>query len=671
MSRLLAISLLCLFLAPRASAQHLWIDASQFNQKDICVDIQAAIAALPIVADSPVVTAGIVIDARNFTPPSSGTTSGTLSCSVNPFAIFNDAANPVVLVNQGTGSGTAPTPGYQGGIVLLPGFTIATDVPWLVPQSWSIIGQGGRVTFLVPSGNFPNTLTTSGTVTTSGTSSTNVMGSSGTWSSKIVGSVLFACPSGCTASYQTATEVGIVTNQASPISLYLGSAVTLANNSLYMFQTPLLAWASTTNCPSSCQGALQGNTTGSVIQDIGLDCSELGQGMSAVPGCLPFWDQYGQERSQLKRIRITNFSGLGIGIYTTNAQNGGPFDDIQMASGFGAIAPTTTCVEVGGTGLGGPPPGGQGQPFMRGIRGLTCTGPTTLPAAVGTGVDINTQNFTLANAHFEDFNVGVEIGSLTSARGISVTNVTGGGNAQYDNEIVDIASLCGTNSGANCQSFATSDINIQDIYQPSTTSGVVALKDNISGTPRMTTEATLGLYNFGDGSGSATAPPNTRPILTTSSSIGSTPYLPGTLPVGTPITGVQGTAGTLVQMSTGAAVSGDFVKFDGSGDAVDSAVSVASPTFSGTTTVSTLTASVINQPAASSFGGTCSTSGAGTCTFSIGHSFTSTPICIVTEQVNSLTVRAANCYIPASSTTVTVNTTGAGLFGAIVIGNPN
>jgi hypothetical protein len=55
MARLLAVSLLCLFLVPQVCAQHLWIDASQFNKADICADIQAAIAALPIVPSSPAV----------------------------------------------------------------------------------------------------------------------------------------------------------------------------------------------------------------------------------------------------------------------------------------------------------------------------------------------------------------------------------------------------------------------------------------------------------------------------------------------------------------------------------------------------------------------------------------------------------------------------------------
>jgi hypothetical protein len=418
---------------------------------------------------------------------------------------------------------------------------------------------------------------------------------------------------------------------------------------------------------NNCTGWLQNNTTGSVIQDIGLDCTKNGGGTS-VAGCIPFWDEYGQERSQLKRIRITNFAGLGIGIYGVTTQNGGPFDDIQMASGPGAITSTTTCVEVGGTGLGtsNQPPG------MRGIRGLTCTGPSTSPASVGTGVDINAQNFNLSDAHFEDFNVGVEVGSLTSARAVSISNITGGGNAQSVNTMVDISANCATSSGTNCQPFATSNINVQGVYQPSTTSGVVALKDNISS--RTTTEATLGTYSLGDGSGLGTA--STRPILTTSSSIGNSPNLSATAS-GPTVTGVQGTTGTLVQMSTGSVASGDLGSFDGNGNLVDSTVAkttlittstcgadtflnggscAGQPTLGGPTPG--VTGQIIFQGSASGsgilgcLGATCSLVGSSSEGSFKGYSTTTN--CVANSSCGSATAGMAS--IAAGATTVVVNT---------------
>ncbi|MFZ0319488.1 MAG: hypothetical protein WAL56_10215 [Candidatus Sulfotelmatobacter sp.] len=86
---------------------------------------------------------------------------------------------------------------------------------------------------------------------------------------------------------------------------------------------------------------------------------------------------------------------------------------------------------------------------------------------------------------------------------------------------------------------------------------------------------------------------NNRPILTTSSTWGSSPNF-FNMTAGVPITGVQGT-GTWVQMSTNVPVTTtNLAKFDGNGNTVDSAVSSTSPTFSGTATVGTLAATTIS-----------------------------------------------------------------------------
>lgn len=75
--------LLSLFAAAAGRAQTVY-DASQFGKSDICLSIQAAIAALPATPSS-LANAGMVIDARNFKPTNS--TTNTLSCTVNPFTL--------------------------------------------------------------------------------------------------------------------------------------------------------------------------------------------------------------------------------------------------------------------------------------------------------------------------------------------------------------------------------------------------------------------------------------------------------------------------------------------------------------------------------------------------------------------------------------------------------
>ena len=463
----------------------LWLDASQFGKSDICTNIQAAIAALPTTP----APGGAVIDARNFAPQPS---NSFVHCSVNPFTV---QANPLILANGGTTTGplnctSVPTPpGCLGGVLLLPGFTISTDVPWLVPGNWSIVGQGGKVTILAPSTTFSSNLAAYTNGTVSGTSGTRALTGAGgaSWNANMVGMVFTACGTSgvCNAaasSYLSATVVGIVTNWISATQLDLGSNLqaTLTSPSYYTLQAPVLEWATTSVC-TTCTGALQSNTSGSVIQDIGLSCVVNAGGGSPISGCIPFWDQYGQERSQLKRVSFSGFLGLGLGIYTSSAQNGGPFEDLDMLSGPTGIVAGTTCVEVGGTGVGGQPP-------MRGIRGLTCTNAQKTSGTDGIGVDINTQNFSLSDAHFEDYSLGVEIGDLSSARGILISDITGGNSL---GTVVDINANCALSTGTNCQSIATADINVQSVYQSTSTT---TFKDNIS--IHTATEAVLGLYSL-------------------------------------------------------------------------------------------------------------------------------------------------------------------------------
>jgi hypothetical protein len=478
---------------------------------------------------------------------------------VNPFTV-SGSANPLVLVNGGS-SGATKTPGSAGGVVLLPGAVISTNVPWIVPGDWSLIGQGGHVTVLAPSSTFGQP-STSGMVSTTGT--TAVTGSGTGWlspSTPPAGAVLLVCGAACAATYSNPLVVGVVTDWATNTTLRLGTAVqatVTGTASNYTFLMPLITWATTTAC-TSCNGGLQNQTIGSVIQDMGLDCSVNQQGGTFPAGCIPFWDQYGQERSQLKRVRIADFNIFGIGIYTIMAQNGGPFDDIQMS--LPSISSNNICVEVGGNGVGGQPP-------MRGIRGLTCTGPAGSSSVGGTGIDINTQNFSLSDAHLENFSNGVNIGSVTSARGIFINDVSGGGSGTGATvNVVNINNTCATGGTSPCQSFATSDITVSNVFQPLTTAGP-ALDDMILS--RSTSEATLGFYSLGDGT--TTGGVNNRPVLTTSSSFGSSPNLL-TMAAGTPITGVQGSTGTFVQMSTGAATtSGHIGTFDASSNLVDSGI---------------------------------------------------------------------------------------------------
>jgi hypothetical protein len=203
MKKVLFVVACCILSTAAANAQQAfgpWIDASQFDKADICLDIQAAIAALPAVTGSSApAPGGAVVDARNIAPPAS---QAYIHCSINPFSITSNLinnlpSNTVVLANGGTGSTGAcssagGTAGCLGGVVLLPGFTISTDVPWLVPGNWSIIGQGAKVTIIAPSSagtsNFKVSYST-GNITTA-PPSTTVTGTNGaSWTTGTGGTV--------------------------------------------------------------------------------------------------------------------------------------------------------------------------------------------------------------------------------------------------------------------------------------------------------------------------------------------------------------------------------------------------------------------------------------------------------------------------------------------------
>jgi hypothetical protein len=94
MKHLLALCVVAMSVTTGAAYGQTYYDASQFGKSDICLSIQAAIAALPSSSTLPA-TAGMVIDARNFRPVAPAT---TLACTINPFTLtnsLNQGLNPI------------------------------------------------------------------------------------------------------------------------------------------------------------------------------------------------------------------------------------------------------------------------------------------------------------------------------------------------------------------------------------------------------------------------------------------------------------------------------------------------------------------------------------------------------------------------------------------------
>jgi hypothetical protein len=79
----------------------------------------------------------------------------------------------------------------------------------------------------------------------------------------------------------------------------------------------------------------------------------------------------------------------------------------------------------------------------------------------------------------------------------------------------------------------------------------------------------------------------------------------------------------------------------------------------------------INQSATGTIAGTCAMSTGTSCTFSMGVSFTSTPICIATQQSATLTGGAVGCTVSGTTVTITSAVANSETWGALLIGNPN
>ncbi|MFZ0273375.1 MAG: hypothetical protein WB524_26425 [Acidobacteriaceae bacterium] len=77
----------------------------------------------------------------------------------------------------------------------------------------------------------------------------------------------------------------------------------------------------------------------------------------------------------------------------------------------------------------------------------------------------------------------------------------------------------------------------------------------------------------------------------------------------------------------------------------------------------------MNQSAARNFAGTCTMSGT-RCSFTLNAAFTSTPICVATEQSSNRPI-AASCSVSGATVTITASRSNSSGWAALIVGNPN
>jgi hypothetical protein len=191
-------------------------------------------------------------------------------------------------------------------------------------------------------------------------------------------------------------------------------------------------------------------------------------------------------------------TGLKIG---AGAANSGPYTNFNYTAGenctSGGVSvscPTAVCVQL--------------QAPTRGIHGMTCTAKstatdTTPPPA---GVELDANNNSIEDVHFEGFYDGVVVGDSAAAAGNVIVNLTAGFGLGPVNNAVHICNGTAVSMSACTTGGSAKDLTIFGIgVGGGGGSGfnAYAVRDDVTGTiideSSTATEATVGLYALGEG----------------------------------------------------------------------------------------------------------------------------------------------------------------------------
>ena len=129
----------------------------------------------------------------------------------------------------------------------------------------------------------------------------------------------------------------------------------------------------------------------------------------------------------------------------------------------------------------------------------------------------------------------------------------------------------------------------------------------------------------------------------------------------------QGTASVAVN-NTSTAGTGGFIVYEGGSNYNTQAFSVSN-NGTATATYNVSVGNHLNQGASNDFAGTCAMSSSTSCTISLSHSFTSTPICLASVQGSSPI--AGSCVLSGTTVTVYAASSNSSTWGAVLVGNPN
>jgi hypothetical protein len=255
----------------------------------------------------------------------------------------------------------------------------------------------------------------------------------------------------------------------------------------------MILMGNSTFCPSGCEGI--------VIQDVTLTQWTT----ASVLGIGGIDNEYAGQFSYVDHV-VVNGMGTGVGVdgvglkIGSGAANSGPYTNVNYTAGANCTSgaasvscATAVCVQI--------------QASTRGIHGMTCTASSTAtdttppPAAV----ELDADNNSIEDVHFEGFYDGVVVGDSAGAAGNVLINLTGGyGLGPVTNE-VHICNGAAVSMSACTTSGSAADLTILGLGiggGGGSAFNAYAIRDDVTGTivdeSSNASEGTVGIYALGE-----------------------------------------------------------------------------------------------------------------------------------------------------------------------------